>query len=251
MFKTQMLDFKFISLMSGSKGNSLIIQTDKTTIMIDCGGPRKALLDGLAQHHIDIEDIDACFITHQHSDHIQQIKTFSKRPLYSCQEITQVAAHIIQPLEKIVVNECVIIPFSVSHDIDNVGYMIHTRLCKIVCVSDTGYLRQDELALLHNADFYYFESNYEPTLLMLSKRPHLVKIRTISDSGHLSNEDSARYMKALIGPKTQEVMLGHISEDANTFSLALLAHAKAWFDEHPHIRLTCAKQFEVTVGGKI
>jgi phosphoribosyl 1,2-cyclic phosphodiesterase len=245
-----MLDFKFISLMSGSKGNSLVIKTDETTIMIDCGGPKKAILDGLSQHKIKIDDIDACFITHQHSDHIQQIKTFSSRPVYSCQNIANIPSQLIRPMERIIINECVVIPFSVSHDIDNVGYIIHTRLCKIVCVTDTGYLRQEDIVLLHNADFYYFESNYEPTLLMLSKRPHLVKIRTISDSGHLSNEDSARYLKAMIGPKTKEVMLGHISEDSNTFSIALLAHAKAWFEEHPHIRLTCAKQFEVTLGGK-
>jgi phosphoribosyl 1,2-cyclic phosphodiesterase len=251
MFETKMLDFKFISLMSGSKGNSLIIQTDETIIMIDCGGPKKALLDALSENNIELNDIDACFITHQHSDHIQQIKTFSKRPIFSCAPLLNCSAQIIQPLERVVVNECVVIPFSVSHDIANVGYIIHTRHCKIVCVSDTGYLRQEDVILLHNADFYYFESNYEPTLLMSSKRPHLVKMRTISDSGHLSNEDSARYLKAMIGPKTKEVMLGHISEDSNTFSLAILAHAKAWLEDHPHIRLTCAKQFEVSLGGNI
>jgi phosphoribosyl 1,2-cyclic phosphodiesterase len=245
-----MLDFKFISLMSGSKGNSLIIKTDESTIMIDCGGPKKALLDGLKQNNLEIDDVDACFITHQHSDHIQQIKSFSKRPIYSISPIPFVSAQIIQPLERVVVNECVVIPFTLSHDVANVGYIVYTRLCKIVCVSDTGYLRQEDLVLLDNADFYYFESNYEPTLLMSSKRPHLVKMRTISDSGHLSNEDSARYLKAMIGPKTKEVILGHISEDSNTFSLAILAHGKAWLEDYPHIRLTCAKQFEVTLGGK-
>jgi phosphoribosyl 1,2-cyclic phosphodiesterase len=244
-----MLDFKFISLASGSKGNSLVIQTQETTIMIDCGGPKHYLMNALNEHHIKLEDIDACFITHQHSDHIQQIKTFSQRPIYSTQAIPNVNPTIIQPLERIDVNECVVVAFTLSHDVSNVGYIVYTRHCKIVCVSDTGYLRLEDIALLSNADFYYFESNYEPAMLLSSKRHHMVKMRTISDNGHLSNDDSARYLKAMIGPKTKEVMLAHISEDSNTFSLAIMAHAQAWLEEYPSIRLTCARQFEVSLGG--
>lgn len=250
MFQSSMLDFKFISLMSGSKGNASIIQTKNTTLLIDCGGPKRYLMEALMNHGITLDSIDACFITHAHSDHIQQIKTFAHKPIYSHQPIQGVNTTQISLNDRIDVNECIITPFSLSHDIPNVGYIIHTQLCKIVCVTDTGYLRNDDIALLHNAHFYYFESNYEPALLMASSRPHLVKMRTLSDSGHLSNEDSARIMKSLIGPQTHEVMLAHISEDANTLSLALRAHHEAWFEDYPHIKLQCAKQFEVTLGGK-
>jgi phosphoribosyl 1,2-cyclic phosphodiesterase len=244
-----MLDFKILSLASGSKGNSLVIQTNSTTIMIDCGGPKRYLIQSLNQHGIQVSDIDACFITHQHSDHMLQIKTFSSCPIYALNPITSVNVNLIQPLERIDVNECVVVPFSVSHDIPNVGYIIYTRNCKIVCVTDTGYLRLEDIALLSNADFYFFESNYEPAMLLSSSRPHMVKMRTISDSGHLSNDDSARYLKSMIGPRTQEVMLAHISEESNTFSLAIIAHAKAWLEDFPNIKLTCARQFEVSLGG--
>jgi phosphoribosyl 1,2-cyclic phosphodiesterase len=244
-----MLDFKVISLASGSKGNSLIIQTDSTTIMIDCGGPKRYLIEALNQTGIQVNDIDACFITHQHSDHILQIKTFSSRPIYALDPIPSINTNLIQPLERVDINECVVVAFRLSHDIPNVGYIIYTRHCKIVCVTDTGYLRLEDIALLSNADFYFFESNYEPAMLLSSSRPHMVKMRTISDSGHLSNDDSARYLKSMIGPRTQEVMLAHISEESNTFSLATIAHAKAWLEDFPHIKLTCARQFEVSVGG--
>lgn len=244
-----MLDFKLISLMSGSKGNSLIIKTAQTAIMIDCGGPRKTLLESMNQVGLRVDDLDACLITHHHSDHIQQIKTIAKRPIYGCEPLSSIPMTCVQPFERFVVNECVLSAFPLSHDIANVGYIIQTQRCKIVCVTDTGYLRQEDIARLSNADFYFFESNYEPTLLMASSRPHHVKMRTLSDSGHLSNDDSARYLKALIGPKTKEVMLAHISEDANTLSLALRAHAQAWLEDYPQIRLTCAKQFEITFGG--
>lgn len=217
--------------------------------MIDCGGPKKKLLEACAKINVRIEDIDACFITHQHSDHIQQIKTIAHIPIYACQPMNAVATKKIRPHERVVVNECVITAFSLSHDIPTVGYMIQTRYCKLVCVTDTGYLRESDIALLHNADFYYVESNYDPTLLMRSHRPHAVKMRTLSDSGHLSNHDSARYVKAMIGPRTQHVMLAHLSEESNTHGLAMAVHTTAWQREHSHIQLHCAKQFEVTIGG--
>lgn len=244
-----MLDFKFYSLMSGSKGNALIVKTSNTTIMIDCGGSKKALLAACAKINLCIQDIDACFITHQHSDHIQQIKTFSHVPIYSCQPISEVSTLSIKPHERIIVNECVVSAFALSHDIPTVGYIIQTRYCKIVCVTDTGYLKEVDIAMLHNADFYYMESNYEPTLLMQSQRPHIVKMRTLSDSGHLSNQDSARYVKAMIGPKTQQVMLAHLSEESNTHALATATHTTMWHSDYKHIQLQCAKQFEVTIGG--
>ena len=244
-----MLDFKIISLASGSKGNSLVIQTKNTTIMIDCGGPKRYLIQSLNQHGIQIHNIDACFITHQHSDHVLQIKTFSSCPIYALSPISTMKTNLIQSLDRIDINECVVVPFKVSHDIPNVGYIVYTRNCKIVCVTDTGYLRLEDVALLSNADFYYFESNYESAMLLTSLRPHRVKMRTISDSGHLSNDDSARYLKSMIGPRTQEVMLAHISEESNTFSLAVTAHAKAWLEDFPTIKLTCARQFEVSLGG--
>ena len=69
---------KAISLASGSKGNSYLITTDKTKILVDLGICESELLAKLEMLKVSPEDIDAIFITHEHDDHIKGLQTFLK-----------------------------------------------------------------------------------------------------------------------------------------------------------------------------
>ena len=42
------------------------------------------------------------------------------------------------------------------------------------------------------------------------------KKRIRSDRGHISNEDTCKYLKKLIGDKTKYILLAHLSEENNT-----------------------------------
>ena len=53
------------------------------------------------------------------------------------------------------------------------------------------------------------------------KYPYNIKQRILGDKEHLSNKDSARYLKKLSGPKTKHIVLAHLSEENNTEELAL------------------------------
>ena len=44
--------------------------------------------------------------------------------------------------------------------------------------------------------------------------------RILSDKGHLSNEDSAKYLAKYIGNNTKYILLAHLSEENNTKELA-------------------------------
>lgn len=70
---------KFCSLYSGSSGNSLFVQSNNTKILIDCGTSAKKIETALDNIDIDITDIDAILVTHEHSDHIQGLGTISKK----------------------------------------------------------------------------------------------------------------------------------------------------------------------------
>ena len=80
-----------------------------------------------------------------------------------------------------------------------------------------------------------------------------MKLRILSDEGHLSNEASAIYMTELVGDKTEEIILAHISEEANDPELALKAYQKAFRKSRidlANIKLHCASQRNITFGGK-
>ena len=65
------------------------------------------------------------------------------------------------------------------------------------------------------------ESNHDIEMLNNSKYPFALRQRILSDKGHLSNYDSAKYISKFIGSKTKYVLLAHLSEENNTKELAL------------------------------
>ena len=78
--------FKFCSLFSGSTGNSLLIESDNSKILIDAGESAKKIVSALSLLDINISDIDAILVTHEHSDHVKSLGTLSKKyniPVYA------------------------------------------------------------------------------------------------------------------------------------------------------------------------
>ena len=78
--------FNFCSLYSGSSGNSLFVETDKTKILIDCGVSGKKIFQALEDLDTSIEEIDAILVTHEHLDHVQSLGNASKKfnlPIYT------------------------------------------------------------------------------------------------------------------------------------------------------------------------
>ena len=97
------------------------------------------------------------------------------------------------------------------------------------------------------------ESNHNVKKLHRSNRPIELKLRILSDNGHLSNEDSAIYMSELVGKDTKQIILAHLSEECNTPELALSTYKKIFNKCHiqmDKIEIKCAKQHEPVFGGQ-
>ena len=76
----------------------------------------------------------------------------------------------------------------------------------------------------------------------------------MGDYGHLSNEDAALYLSEAIGSRTKEIVLAHLSEEANTPETALACFNKIMAKRGVNINnisVRCAKQREMVCGGKI
>ena len=85
-------------------------------------------------------------------------------------------------------------------------------------------------------------------------RPRYLIDRIIGDKGHLSNIDAASYLASFVGPKTKEIVLAHLSEEANTEELALEEFTKVFFDKHvklDNILVRCASQVNTVSGGTL
>lgn len=237
----------FYVLASGSKGNACIIKTDNQTLLIDCGTTKGYLKSSMEQVGLTFADVDAVLITHDHSDHTSQLKHFSHAAIYS-PSTHPYDSYKVVPYEAFAIASISVLPIKTSHDdADSVGYVLEANNEKLVYVTDTGYIRTQDFAYIENADYYIFESNHDPEMLMLTPRPYYIKQRILSDEGHLSNDDAGLILAKAIGQKTKEIVLAHLSGQANTEALALETMRKHITQEN--IEIKAARQHEVVSGG--
>ena len=128
--------------------------------------------------------------------------------------------HIINE-EILKIKDMLIEVIKTSHDTeDSVGYIINNKGKSIVYITDTGYINKKYFENLKNKDLYIMESNHDIEMLNNSSYPFATRQRILSDKGHLSNYDSAKYLAKFIGDKTKYILLAHLSEENNTKELA-------------------------------
>ena len=230
-------------LASGSKGNCCLIQNDNTNIIIDCGTTKKYLLDCFEELNYKLEDTNCLLLTHEHIDHIRSIKTFKDINIYSPFKYEDYDFNIIEPYKSFMINDIEILPIELSHDCDiTIGFIILDKDEKLVYITDTGYISEYNEALIRNADYYIIESNYDYDMLMKSNRPIYLKKRIHSNHGHMNNLDTAEILNRVIGNKTKEIILAHISMECNDYDLA-----KDIIKDrlNTNISIRSAKQFDI------
>ncbi len=214
-------------LSSGSKGNSTYVETKNHKILIDIGTSSLYVEKALKEINVDPKDIDVLLITHSHVDHVSGLKVFCKKynPTVYISPITLKESLLDLRETKDVddIDISGIKSVKLSHDTGDIrGYIIEEDNSSMVYITDTGYIREKDFDTLKNKTLYVFESNHDVEKLMDNPNyPHHVKIRILSDKGHLSNIDSSKYMAKFIGSNTKYVVLSHLSEQNNTEDLAI------------------------------
>lgn len=248
-----MLGMKFAMLQSGSAGNCFVVQGQNTNLMIDCGGTKNYLYTSLGTLQLCPKDMDALLLTHGHVDHTAQLKQFKDVAAFGTFMADTVDIHQISTHVTFNVKDITVTSLPLSHDFARtVGYKLECNDECLVYITDTGYVNEALFSEIANADYYVWESNHDPYLLMKTNRPYSTKQRILSSEGHLSNEESSRLLTKLVGDRTKEVILAHISKEANTYELALDTLYKTFERNNLPIsfRVHAAKQAEIYLGGK-
>jgi len=228
----------FSLLGSGSKGNSLYIESGKTSILIDAGFSGKEIARRLAVHGREMEVLDGLFLTHEHGDHIQGAGVISRRctlPVYGNEGTFRGSEKKLGKLHKriefetgsvIELQDLQVRSFAISHDtLDPVGYLISDGRMSIACCTDTGKVSHLISRRLGNCDALVLEFNHDPTMLKNGPYPLSLQQRVRSSHGHLANEDAASFLKSLLHDNLQHIVLAHLSETNNTPELALQSAA--------------------------
>ncbi|MDX9872749.1 MAG: MBL fold metallo-hydrolase [Clostridia bacterium] len=222
--------------MSGSSGNAIYIETAKAKFLIDAGAPGKRIAQALQSLDIDARELDAVVITHAHRDHVCGAGVISRRynlPLYATagtwQEMSGLIGEVkpgltffIEKEQCLQLKDAVIEPFSVSHDaLDPVGFVISSESRRVGIATDCGVFTAKMGAKLANLDCLILEANHDIEMLHKGPYPWPLKKRIAGATGHLSNAGAGQALSKIIGERTRNVILAHLSEQNNLPELAL------------------------------
>lgn len=234
------MKYRICTLYSGSGGNSTYIEAAGVRILIDAGKNARSLCRALSEIGSDIGEIDAIFITHEHSDHVSALEIISKKyeiPIH----IADVSAwrfdrepsafvhkNLVRHPEEyeVCVGQMRISSFRTPHDsMMSVGYRIDFSdgdgEHSIGVATDIGYVTRGICRSLEGCEAVVIESNHDEDMLRSGPYPYDLKKRILSNRGHLSNKASAAFGAHLAACGTKAFLLAHLSEENNTPEVAL------------------------------
>lgn len=229
-------------LFSGSSGNSYYIGSRSEGILIDAGRSARQLDGMLKICNIDPLAIQAVFVTHEHTDHVNGVRVFTKKygiPVYASPGTLRAIAPQSQgtrllPIEgPVEAGGMTVEPFPISHDCAQpTGYRVHTADGRDFCLAtDLGYLSEEVKDRLSGCGLVVVESNHDVEMLREGPYPYHLKRRILSREGHLSNADCSAFLPELVRRGTRRFILAHLSRENNTPALALESARRALAQE--------------------
>src|SRR5574337_602021 len=234
---------RFISLGSGSSGNATLVEarsgTLTTRLLIDCGFALRQFDARLARAGLAANQIDAVFVTHEHSDHVGCAVQLARReriPLWTShgtwaalgQPEPGESGRIARDGQAIALGALRILPFTVPHDArEPLQLCCSDGAARLGVLPDLGHGTAHVLEQLRLCDALLLECNHEPGMLAASNYPPFLKKRVGGPHGHLANHESAAIARALAHPRLNRVVAAHLSRQNNRPELARAALAEA------------------------
>ncbi len=223
---------KVCLLASGSKGNSLYVESGESRILVDAGLSAREIVRRLAVIGVDAADLDGLFVSHEHVDHVRGVGVLARRyhlPVYASYPTHRAIGKSLQEVPvtefetgySFVFRDLLVDPFPITHDAcDPVGFTFESSEGKIGVATDFGVATRLVADKLKQCRVLVLESNHDEEMLINGPYPWHLKQRIKSRHGHLSNNDSAALLSDLLGSGLEGLFLAHLSEVNNDPAVA-------------------------------
>lgn len=225
---------RIVALASGSSGNAILVDDGTTRILVDCGiGPR-TVATRLKSVGVRPEDVTAVVVTHEHVDHVrgiaQAVSRWGWQVIGSHGTVHALPAalrkHAKPVRERVHVGGLDIELIPVAHDASEpAAYAITSRASGVRAgvAHDLGHASDRLVRAFRGASLLCIEANHDPEMLRTGPYPAYLKARIASETGHLSNDQSAAFIDAVATRDLAAVLLLHLSKVNNTPDVACAA----------------------------
>lgn len=221
---------------SGSRGNSLVLESMGERLLVDAGFGPRILASRLRQAGIAPESISGVLVTHEHWDHVRGLPSLARKWKWTVTAtqgtidgfpaLGELGKCVIPAAGAFRIGAFEVESMSTSHDAgDPVGFVVTSSHsgCRVGIATDLGRVTGGVRKSLTNLDVLVIESNHDDEMLRYGPYPPMLKRRIASDRGHLSNTEAARLAGECVTPALRQIVLAHLSESNNTPSCALAA----------------------------
>jgi len=254
-------------LASGSRGNSTIVESSATRLLVDAGVSCRETFKRMKAIGEDPQSLSAIVISHEHSDHVYGLLVLARKlqvPVFMTGATHQAWSRAVRDAtgeppdadrieffsagRRFQVGDIEITPFTIPHDAaDPVGFTFRAEGVKVAIATDLGYMPASVCDQLRACDVLVLESNHDVEMLRVGPYPWSVKQRVMSRVGHLSNDSLANFFANDYDGSAAYIVLAHLSEQNNHPEIARGAAEKALGARQTllHNRVMLAAQTEV------
>jgi phosphoribosyl 1,2-cyclic phosphodiesterase len=220
------------SFASGSDGNCYLLESEGTTLLVECGRPYTQIRDLVEGVGLDLDAVAGIVLTHAHGDHCRSARHLSQThriPIYASRgtlgALTLEDQTLARPLDSgktYSIGQLDVKPFAVPHDCrEPLGFRFESDTGRAAIATDLGWVPAAVGRQFRDLDLLVLEANYDPHLLHTGTYPYFLKQRVSGTYGHLSNAAAAEAIAACRDRAPGAVWLAHLSEHNNSPKHAL------------------------------
>lgn len=222
---------------SGSRGNAIALTGRGRTVLVDAGFGPRTLGRRADAVGVDLTQLDAVVLTHEHGDHARGAAAVARRAgcrVYGSAGTLAALRHRMEGVDAVPLPTHAVVtvgPFLLracrtSHDArEPVALLLgEARSGERVGIAyDLGRPTAQVRYLLREATCLILEANHDDLMLRTGPYPAAVRERIAGPGGHLSNREAAELLTELWHPGLHTVVLVHLSDRCNEPELASAA----------------------------
>jgi len=235
---------RFCSLGSGSSGNATVVEGSggitTTRLLVDAGFSLRELETRLARAGLEPSDLDAVFVTHEHSDHVGCAIAFAEKHRLAVwmsrgtwraigEQAIPERLGFVRDGETVALGDLELKPFTVAHDAaEPLQLRCSDGSASVGVLTDLGSITEHMLDGVRGVDALLLECNHDEVMLAESRYPPSLKARIGGRYGHLSNATAVELLASGIAARLRHLVGAHLSRENNRPQIVRNALAACW-----------------------